>query len=222
METIQQLYEQNVRSRPASERLLLATLIVNDIPPQSVADYSEIWTDEDVEDFRRASQAHVSRSLEVSEDTNLQDAEKVAAYCKAVLELDEVELSTEYGYSCLPLCVIDAVYSIGVRYEGVRNVLARYREHLQQLDMEEDKHTITEFVQIMQRHGTESCADQLFGNRQRTSTRGGILKAEAVKQFAVALHERGIKVGQKRWRWLMTLTSSRLYMLFPDRTAVSP
>ncbi len=67
MQTIQELYEQNVRVRTAAERLQLATLILNDIPPQAVADYSETWTDEDVEDFRSASAAYVLSRLEEEE-----------------------------------------------------------------------------------------------------------------------------------------------------------
>ncbi len=38
----------------------------------------------------------------------------------------------------------------------------------------------------------EDAADALFGNRQRTSTRSGILKAEAVRRFALALRDAGI------------------------------
>ena len=64
MQTIQELYEQSVRIRPAAERLQLATMILNDIPPQSVADYSETWTEEDIEDFRNASTANMLQRLE--------------------------------------------------------------------------------------------------------------------------------------------------------------
>lgn len=35
--------------------------------------------------------------------------------------------------------------------------------------------------------------DQVFQNRQRTSTRGGILKAEAVRRFAEALRHHGVQ-----------------------------
>ena len=68
METIQDLYALNVRNRPASERLQLAAMILNDIPPQSVADYSETWTDEDIRDFGKASQSYANRRLEEEEN----------------------------------------------------------------------------------------------------------------------------------------------------------
>ena len=125
------------------------------------------------------------------------DAETVAAYCKSVLNLKDANLSPEYGYPCLPFCVIDSVYSIGVRYEGVQNVIARYREYLGLLKIVEESHTIAEFVELMQKHGAEQCADNIFRNRQRTSARNGILKAEAVLLFANALHQRGINTREE-------------------------
>ena len=35
---VHELYEQTIKSLPAAERLRLAVLILNDIPPQSVVD----------------------------------------------------------------------------------------------------------------------------------------------------------------------------------------
>jgi len=60
--TAEAIYNQFVKPLPPSERLKLATLILNDIPPQAVVDYSEEWTEEDMRDatlysFRRAAQS---------------------------------------------------------------------------------------------------------------------------------------------------------------------
>ena len=46
--TADELYEKSVRSMPASERLWLATRILNDIPPSSILDYSDEWNDKDL------------------------------------------------------------------------------------------------------------------------------------------------------------------------------
>jgi hypothetical protein len=59
--TIQQLYDQSIKNLPAAERLRLATLILNDIPSEAVIDYREGWSDEDLQDFSRASWEHVHR-----------------------------------------------------------------------------------------------------------------------------------------------------------------
>ena len=128
------------------------------------------------------------------------EAERVAEHCRQVLYLKDLTTGTEYAYPDLPLCVIDAVYSIGVRYESVKNVVARYRAYYSVEDMftfdpadvspaRAAPHTIRDFVANLEREGVERFATQIFQNRQRTSTRGGILKAEAVYRFASALQK---------------------------------
>jgi len=59
MSTTQEFYEQSIKPLPTTERLRLATLILNDISAQSLVDYSDEWTDEDLGDFSRASWQHV-------------------------------------------------------------------------------------------------------------------------------------------------------------------
>jgi hypothetical protein len=48
-----------------------------------------------------------------------EEADRVAAYADQYLNLAAARLGDGYHYASLPLCVIDAVYSIGVLYEGV-------------------------------------------------------------------------------------------------------
>jgi hypothetical protein len=64
--TIQELYNQSIKPLPPADRLRLAALILNDIPPQAVVDYSEEWTEEDLQDFTRATWEHIDRALEES------------------------------------------------------------------------------------------------------------------------------------------------------------
>ena len=54
---VEQLYEQSIRPLPAAERLRLARLILDGIPPESVVDYSDEWSDEDLRDFTAATWA---------------------------------------------------------------------------------------------------------------------------------------------------------------------
>ncbi|HEY5868552.1 MAG TPA: hypothetical protein VI542_23830 [Candidatus Tectomicrobia bacterium] len=51
----------------AVERLRLAVLILHDIPPQSVVDDSESWTEEDLQDFTQGSWKHIDQRLEDEE-----------------------------------------------------------------------------------------------------------------------------------------------------------
>ena len=51
---VQDLYNGTIKQLPAVDRLILAKLILDDIPPQSVVDYSEQWSDEDLSKFSEA------------------------------------------------------------------------------------------------------------------------------------------------------------------------
>jgi hypothetical protein len=62
-----ELYNQMVKPLPASERLQLATMILNDIPPQAVVDYSEEWSEEDIQDLTAASLNYCLQQIEEDE-----------------------------------------------------------------------------------------------------------------------------------------------------------
>jgi hypothetical protein len=103
------------------------------------------------------------------------------------LDLPNVKLTDEYSYPSLPLCVIDAVFSIGVRYRAVRRVVAAWRAVHQ-------PNTISDALLATGCLTGEELAQAYFGgNRQRTSTRNGILKADAVIRFLQALQRAGIE-----------------------------
>ena len=61
---VYELYEQTIKALPAAERLRLAVLILNDIPPQSVVDVSESWTEEDLQEFTHGSWQLIDQQLE--------------------------------------------------------------------------------------------------------------------------------------------------------------
>ncbi len=61
--TAEEVYSQVVKPMCVSERFKLATLILNDIPPRAVVDYSEEWTEEDMRDFSIYSLRHAAKSF---------------------------------------------------------------------------------------------------------------------------------------------------------------
>jgi protoheme ferro-lyase len=65
--TPEAIYAQVVKPLPLPERLKLATMILNDIPPRAVVDYSEEWTEEDMRDFTAASWAYITKKLDEEE-----------------------------------------------------------------------------------------------------------------------------------------------------------
>jgi len=129
------------------------------------------------------------------------DTERVVAYCRGNLPLATAKLGMEFGYPCLVLCVIDTVFSPGVRYESVTNTIWRYCRYLG-TTVDACTVTLDELLRDMERLGIEAYAERVFKNRQRTSPRGGILKAEAVYRFAGALGRQGLStVEDVRSRW---------------------
>ncbi len=61
--TVEEVYGQVVKPLPPSERLKLATMILHDIPPQTVVDYSEEWTEEDMRDLTIYSLRYAAQSF---------------------------------------------------------------------------------------------------------------------------------------------------------------
>lgn len=138
------------------------------------------------------AQTHAERKAPMSEvDRLVQHIRKTLGNLDAPLPDDE-------WYSSLALCVIDAVYSIGVRYESVQAAVSNFcwwAHWEKDLAKAPREYTISEFVTLLDSFNRdwERMADEAFSNRQRTSTRGGILKAEAVFKFAKVLKQYGIE-----------------------------
>jgi hypothetical protein len=91
----------------------------------------------------------------------------------------------------LALCVIDAIYSISANYRTVLNVLNRYRKLRTEQGGDADQDSIDDLLRTFDGVDPESWAG-LVKNRQRTSTRSGILKSEAVFQQVHILRSHGI------------------------------
>lgn len=104
------------------------------------------------------------------------DSQMLAEYCRKCLDLSQVALSAEYGYDNLLLCIIDAIYSINARYESTEAVVNRFKAYYGGSPPED----IRELIALYDRYSPEYLASDVYCNRQRTSTRNGILKADAI------------------------------------------
>jgi hypothetical protein len=96
----------------------------------------------------------------------------------------------------LSLCVLDAAYSVGARYSGVVRVCRRYAAHAD-LSPQTVRHrdfatvigstreqSLEVFVADAHSVGVERFAGEVVRHRGRTSTRSGILKADAALRYA--------------------------------------
>lgn len=120
-----------------------------------------------------------------------EDTTRLAARCCCALPLAGARLGAEYGYQSVALCLIDAIWSIGVRYESVTNVIRCYCDHLR-TPVEVCTASLAELIEDMAGRGVEFYTSRVFQNRHRTSPRSGILKADAVLRGALVLLAAGI------------------------------
>lgn len=96
------------------------------------------------------------------------------------------------GYpDSLALCLLDSIWSLGANYDHhVVPVLNRYREFR---GGHADRDTATDLVGAAEACGGPAAFAQVLRNRQLTSTRKGVLKAQAVMEAARMLSRAGIE-----------------------------
>ncbi|WP_206023530.1 hypothetical protein [Rubrivivax sp. JA1026] len=130
------------------------------------------------------------------------DIDRIVNQARQTLDLTGARLGDEYRYGSLTLCVIDAVYSIGVRYESVQRVVARYcactglnayRADGAVFPALSAQQPLEHLGRLGETMKAERLANEVFCNRQLTSTRNGILKADAVLRFVAVLRQNGIE-----------------------------
>lgn len=133
------------------------------------------------------------------------DAARVASHADRCIRLDGAQLAEEYFYQSLPLCIIDAVYSMGVKYTAVQNVVRRYCNHFDlkkirslrdSLPATSEQESIAEFCEKYSAHSPREFAEDIYCNKQRTSSTSGILKAEAVLHWAEVLRDHSVEYLQ--------------------------
>ncbi|TRX37981.1 hypothetical protein FNW52_03525 [Flavobacterium sp. ZT3R18] len=122
---------------------------------------------------------------------NKEIIEKVTKSCNEIFaDQKNYKLPDEYNYGHLPLCVIDSIFSIGVKYEAVKNVVNRFCDHYK-IDKSSNTEELTtsHFLELMEQQTVQELAENIYKNRQRTSTVSGILKSEAVVLFLKVLQK---------------------------------
>lgn len=133
------------------------------------------------------------------------DNAKMADFARRELDLEAAELSASYFYHSLPICVVDAVFSMGVRYVNALNVVERlckktailkFRAANSDFPARDAQFTVSQCLEHIGGASYEDLAAFFFENWQRTSTKKGILKAEAVVRFLNILDSHGVQTFQ--------------------------
>ena len=130
-------------------------------------------------------------------------AEVLARFSDRVLDLESAEEPA--GYYDLPLCVIDAVFSVGMTYTATRNAVLNFICWAQEqgarvadegLGGRHDRPecSVSEVLELLGSRTNQELATDIFSNSNRTSSRSGILKARASVQALKVLHAREVDV----------------------------
>jgi len=114
------------------------------------------------------------------------------------------ERGAEFRYASVPLCILDAVFSIGARYESVQALVERYTRrydlplHRPSAVLPDplNQAEVSVLVGQIEAIGPERFAVEVLHNRRPTSPRNGILRSEAARRFGVALETHGVQTFQ--------------------------
>jgi hypothetical protein len=114
--------------------------------------------------------------------------------------LNEAVSRDKRRYSNLTSCILAAVFSINARYKVVIATLKRYRAFynlpplgVPHIDGGPGEPSVSDFISQVEAYGVEEFAANVLGNRMRTSSKGGVLKAQAALDFARVLQRYGIE-----------------------------
>lgn len=118
-------------------------------------------------------------------------AEQLEVLVERCEQLRDVKAPQGYPNS-LALCIVDSVQSTGVTYSSVVKVVDAYRTYRRAQCGDPNSDGALELLLTFDElDGPDGWAEKI-GNRNRTSTRGGVLKAEAIRDAAVVLSDSGI------------------------------
>ena len=124
----------------------------------------------------------------------------IAQFIQITLDLSQQRLGDEYYYPSISQCVVDAIFSIGVRYVSTRATVKRFSSYFSipllrdTTDLpEHDPFPISSLLAEYEKFGADYFAKSIFVNRQRTSAKNGILKAEAVRDYSAVLARHGLE-----------------------------
>lgn len=132
-------------------------------------------------------------------DCAVADAGRLATFAEEVLGPPPTWRPLPRGYpDGLALAVIDAIWSMGVRYGAVEKVVDCYRTLRREAGHDPNRDGVRELLQHYEQvGGPEQFAEQV-NNRQRVSTHpGAVPKAEAVYLAALSLQAAGIETCEE-------------------------
>jgi hypothetical protein len=133
------------------------------------------------------------------------EIKEIVSYSEKKLDYKNLKLSDEYYYHSLPMCVMDAVFSIGIKYTTTRKVvinfcektgLKRLRKYGSNYPNKNEQFSINDLIDIYEKNGLDQLTKDYYKNKNLTSSKNGILKSEAVLLFCKVLNKFDINYFQ--------------------------
>ena len=154
----------------------------------------------DAKNLRQSQRTLLEKRL-VALNISLQLMNERLASIKEVKSVDIIQILGEDNlanargftpYKSIVFCVIDAIFSIRAKYNPTTiNVLDRTAKALK-LESRFEPYKVSDFLNLYENEQPLELANNLFGNKQRTSTSNGVLKSEAVMEALSLFHKFGI------------------------------
>lgn len=117
------------------------------------------------------------------------DVERLVQKCVESLDLSRTDPNRIFPKS-LPICILEAVFSIAANNTSSKNTYTNYMNYYNIIPDEKSgiirpEHTIKEFIENVESFKSiDEFTDVVLKNHQRTSSKNGILKSEAVYEIA--------------------------------------
>ena len=131
------------------------------------------------------------------------DAQILAKHAESNLCLQAAQLSRAYYYQSLPLCIIDAIFSLGVRYGQVEKVVCHvhkatkwsvFRPHGTPFPPEDEQIKVVDLLEVIKSHPIPQ--QTLFQNHgyanPAAATDKRILKSDLVRKFTELLRDNDV------------------------------
>jgi len=158
-----------------------------------------------------------------STDATIDSVAKLTMSIERDLVLDTIVLGKEYDYASLAHCFIDAIFSMGIKYPSVTNVITRWCAKSRwecYRSAHSSEHTVTEYLAAVHSYSDQELAQTVFNNRCRTSRYDkGILKASSTRLFAGVLQHYGIDTIADMRRHLENPALDEALMMLPGQTS---
>ncbi len=139
----------------------------------------EVKSDKDAKPEKTEIYFDITSGYNLHLDRNYPSFNSFVDYCENTLDFS---LPAPAGYRSAPICALDSIFSIGVRYGSVKKVVSNFLHWLGDLPMDTDITTSDVLDRIGTRTASELSAE--LKNYQRTDTHEqSILKSDAYMQF---------------------------------------